>query len=255
MIRLKTPEQIEILREGGRRLAAVLAALRTAVRPGISTAELDALAEKLIREGGDTPSFKNYQPKGAWKPFPASLCVSINDEVVHGIPSQKRVLKEGDIIGLDLGLTHKGLITDAAITVPVGKVDHKSQELVAATEHALEIGIKAAVIGATVGDIGAAIAEYIRPFHYGIVMELAGHGVGFAVHEDPHVPNDGKRGKGEKLVEGMVIALEPMINIGKAAVYAAADGYTILTKDGSRSAHFEHSIAITKAGPLVLTIA
>ena len=252
MVRLKTPEQIEILHEGGRRLATILLALKEAVRPGIATKELDVLAEKLILEGGDEPSFKGYKPKGASRPFPAALCTAVNDEVVHGIPSL-RVLKEGDIIGLDLGLTHKGLITDAAITVQVGKVARESQELITTTEEALAVGIRTALVGANVGDIGAAIEEYVRPFGYGIVRELSGHGVGFVVHEEPHIPNFGKRGAGARLTAGMVLALEPMITLGKHAVYGAKDGYTVITRDGSRSAHFKHSIAISKYGPLVLT--
>ena len=250
---IKTKEEIEILREGGRRLAKVLYKVKEMIKPGISTKDLDVYAEKLIREMGDEPAFLHYRPEGADKPYPASLCVSVNDEVVHGIPNKKRILKEGDIVSLDLGLKHKNLFTDMAITVPVGEVKKENLKLIQITEQALRVGISAARAGNTVGDIGHAIENFISPHKYGIVEVLAGHGVGRAVHEDPHIPNFGKAGKGTKLVPGMVIALEPMINLGTKNVTIDDDGYTFRTADGSRSAHFEHTILITEGEPEVLT--
>ena len=197
----------------------------------------------------------NYRPAGAEFPFPASLCVSINDEVVHGIPSSKRILKEGDIVSIDLGLKHRGLFTDMAITVPVGVVSAGSQQLMNITEQALQVGINAAQAGGTVGDIGYAVESFIRShkYKYGIVEVLSGHGVGRAIHEDPYIPNFGKKGKGEKLFSGMVIALEPMLNNGTKNVTLDTDGYTFRTADGKKSAHFEHTILITEGDAEILT--
>lgn len=256
MIIIKTPEEIEKLREGGRRLASVLHTVKEKVTPGVSTWELDKYAEELIKEMGDTPAFLNYKPAGADKPFPASLCVSVNDEVVHGIPSKEKILKEGDIVSLDLGLKHEGLFTDMAVTVPVGEVSRGNRKLLEVTEKALEVGIDAALGGNTVGDVGYAIESFIRAQKgnaYGIVDILSGHGVGRAIHEDPYIPNFGKPGKGEKLVPGMVVAIEPMINNGTKNVTIDEDGYTIRTADGKKSAHFEHTILITAGDPEILT--
>lgn len=253
MIIIKTPQEIEILREGGRRLATILHKVKDKVASGVSTKELDAYAEELIREGGDVPAFLNYRPEGAPTPFPASLCVSVNDEVVHGIPNPNRILKEGDIVCIDLGLKHKGLFTDMALTVPVGKVSHASAKLIDTTRKALEVGISAAYGGNTVGDIGHAIESFVRPHKYGIVEVLSGHGVGRAIHEDPYIPNFGKAGKGVKLVPGMVVALEPMLNNGTKNVTLDDDGYTFRTADGKKSAHFEHTILITDGEPEILT--
>lgn len=256
MIIIKTQEEIEILREGGKHLATVLYKLKDVVKPGVSTKDLDLYAEKLIRGMGDEPAFLNYRPVGARTPFPASLCVSINDEVVHGIPNKKRILKEGDIVSLDLGLRHKGLFTDMAITVPVGKINVASQKLMEVTEQALEVGINAACAGNTVGDIGYAVENFIRAQKdnkYGIVEILAGHGVGRAIHEDPYIPNFGKKGKGEKLVSGMVVAVEPMINLGTKNVTIDDDDWTFRTADRKNSAHFEHTILITEGEAEVLT--
>ncbi len=253
MIIIKTPQEIEILREGGRRLATILHKVKAKVAPGVTTKELDEYAEKLIREGGDVPAFLNYRPEGAPTPFPASLCVSVNDEVVHGIPSYDRVLEEGDIVAIDLGLKHKGLFTDMALTVPVGKVSPASKKLMDTTEKALEIGISAAYGGNRIGDIGHAIESFVRPHKYGIVEVLSGHGVGRAIHEDPYIPNFGRAGKGEKLVPGMVVALEPMLNNGTKNVTLDDDDYTFRTADGKKSAHFEHTILITEGEPEILT--
>ncbi|OGI57405.1 type I methionyl aminopeptidase [Candidatus Nomurabacteria bacterium RIFCSPHIGHO2_02_FULL_37_13] len=253
MIVIKTPEEIEILREGGKRLATILHKIKEKVAPGVSTKDLDTYATKLIREMGDEPAFLNYRPEGAKMPFPASLCVSVNDEVVHGIPSPKRILKEGDIVALDLGLKHKGLFTDMALTAPVGAVSASAAKLLKITEQALQAGINIAVAGNTVGDIGDSIENFVRPHGYGIVEVLSGHGVGRTIHEDPYIPNFGKKGTGVKLVPGMVIALEPMLNAGTKNVTLDKDGYTFRTADGKPSAHFEHTILITNDGPEILT--
>ncbi len=255
-VTIKTKEEILKLREGGKRLARVLDALTAKVKPGVSTRELNDLALKLITEGGDTPSFLGYSPTGAKRPFPAALCVSINDEVVHGIPNEEeKILKEGDIVTLDAGLIHEGLFTDSAVTVGVGKIDAQAKKLLETTKKALMIGIKAVRAGATTGDVGFAIESFVKSYGFGIVRELAGHGVGYAVHEEPFVPNFGRRGEGEVLKVGMVIAIEPMLNEGGAAVKLAKDGYTYRTKDGSRSAHFEHTLVVTENGSDILTIA
>lgn len=251
-ITIKTPEDIKILREGGKRLSYILGEVVKAVQPGIKQTELNALAEKLILEGGDKPAFKDYRPHGAKTAFPAALCVSVNDEVVHGIPVEIE-LNEGDIISLDLGLECKGLFTDMSITVPVGKVDDRAMKLMEVTRKALEIGIKEIKDGVKIGNIGAAIEKFIKPYKYGIVKELAGHGVGYSIHEPPYVPNFGKKNTGLVLREGMVLALEPMINEGTDYIVEAADDWTIKTADGSRSAHFEKTVLVTKNGADVLT--
>jgi methionyl aminopeptidase len=240
--------------EGGKRLAVVLRALKAKVAPGVTTEELDDLAEEMIRAGGDEPSFLGYTPEGARRPYPAALCVSINDEVVHGIPNESvKTLKEGDIVGLDLGLTHNGVIVDAAITVPVGKVDEESKKLIAATERALAAGITNAMPGNHIGDISSAIQKEIEGAGFKVVKELGGHGVGELVHEEPFIANFGRPGTGELLSEGMVLALEPISSAGKAAVVLDPDGYTFRTKDGSRSAHVEHTILIEKNGARIIT--
>ncbi|MDE1919509.1 MAG: type I methionyl aminopeptidase [Patescibacteria group bacterium] len=251
---IKSDSERANLIEAGKRLAAVLRALRGKVAPGVTSEELDDLAERLIREGGDEPCFLGYTPEGASRPFPAVLCVSINDEVVHGIPNESpKTLKEGDIVGLDLGLTHNGIIVDAAITVPVGSVDDESKKLIAATERALSAGIKAAVPGNHMGDISHAIQKEIEEAGFKVVKELGGHGVGDLVHEEPFIPNFGRPGTGPLLSAGMVLALEPISTAGKAAVVLAPDGYTYRTKDGSRSAHVEHTILIEENGPRIIT--
>ena len=254
MIRLKTKEEIRTMQDGGKRHAEILRALSEMVAPGLSTLFLEEEAQRLIHDGGDKAAFLGYTPVGAPRAYPAALCVSINQEIVHGIPNEEiRILKEGDIVSLDLGLIHKGLITDAAVTVGVGAIDDESRKLLHITKLALEAGIKAAQPGNHVGDISEAIERTVHGSGFSIAEDLAGHGVGYAVHEDPFVPNMGHKGDGEELVPGMVIAIEPMINIGKAAIKVMKDGYTIRTKDDSRSAHFEHTIAITEDGNIVLT--
>lgn len=250
---IKTNKEIEILREGGRRLALVLAEVAKMVRPGISTKDLDIFAEKLIRQGGDEPAFLNYRPAGARLPYPASLCTSLNDEVVHCIPKEDRILKEGDIVSLDLGLKHKGMFTDHAITVPVGKVGKKIQKFLRDTEEALYLGIEEARPGNTTGHIGGAVYKKAKKEKYGVVRELAGHGVGRKIHEDPYIPNFGEKGDGEELEAGMVVAIEPMFNLGSGDVLFEDEGYTVRTKDGKLSAHFEHTVLITPEGPEILT--
>lgn len=235
-------------------MAEIMKAIAQKVAPGISSTELNNLAEKMAIDGGDKPAFLNYKPYGAKRPYPASLCVSVNDEIVHGIPNEDdKILKEGDIVSLDMGLIHRGLITDMAVTVPVGKIDDSARKLIEVCGESLTKGIEAAKGGNTIGDIGFAIEKYVRLFGYGIVRELAGHGVGYKVHEQPYVPNFGKRGAGEKLKSGMVLAIEPMLNEGTREIILDKDGYTYRTKDGKRSAHFEHTILITKKEAEILT--
>ncbi len=252
MAKLKTAEEIEALRESGKRLGSILQAVKAEIKAGVTTGYLDEVAERLIREGGDTPPFLNYTPHGARQPFPASLCVSINDEIVHGIPSD-RVIKDGDLVSIDLGVEHKGMITDAALTVAVGDVPEQLKTLIAETERALYAGIKAARAGGHIGDIGAAIERIGLSKGYGLVRELGGHGVGHKVHEDPYVPNYGKKGNGPILKAGMVIAIEPMFMLGSEDIRMMPDGYTIVTEDGSMSAHFEHTIVITEKGSEIVT--
>lgn len=249
---IKTKEEIDILREGGKRLASVLSAVRDAVRPGITTRELDQLAEKMIRDMGDEPAFLNYKPDGARTAYPGTLCVSVNDEIVHGIASD-RVINEGDIVSIDTGVKHKGLFTDSAITVPVGRIDEIAKKLITATEGALVVGIAVARAGNTVGDIGYAIEKYVKENGFVVVEELGGHGVGYCQHEEPHIANYGTRGQGMRLKPGMVIALEPIVNEGTRYIKLMPDGYTYVTKDHKRSAHFEHTILITDGDAEVLT--
>lgn len=251
---IKNDTERSNLIEAGKRLAAVLVMLRAKVAPGVTTEELDDAAEQMIRTGGDEPCFLGYMPEGAHRPYPATLCVSINDEVVHGIPNESvKILKEGDIVGLDLGLTHNGVIVDSAITVPVGKVSEETKNLLSATERALVAGIAQAAPGNHVGDISHAIQKEIESAGFKVVKELGGHGVGEFVHEEPFIPNFGRPGDGELLKEGMVLALEPISTVGKAAIILTPDGYTYRTKDGSRSAHFEHTILIEKGGARIIT--
>jgi len=254
MIIIKTDSEIARLKKGGPILAAILQEVARAVKPGITTKSLNELAHELIVQAGCTPAFLRYKPEGADRPYPASLITSINSEVVHGIPGD-RVLKEGDTIALDLGLKYEGVFLDHAITVPVGAIASKDQQLLSITKSALDEGIAAIVPGGTVGDIGHAIETFVKPYRLGIVRGLSGHGVGREIHEDPYVPNYGKKGKGDKLVPGMVIAIEPMLTRGAEEVIQMNDGYTLKTIDGSRSAHFEHTVLIKEDGyPEVLTI-
>ncbi|MBI2038717.1 MAG: type I methionyl aminopeptidase [Candidatus Niyogibacteria bacterium] len=245
-----TQKEIEILREGGRILARILSVVAEAAKPGVETRELDALAAREIKKAGAKSSFKGYHVAG--RKFPAVLCVSVNDEAVHGLPS-KRVLKNGDLVGLDFGIWYKGLCTDAALTVGVGLLDEKAKQLNNVTRESLERAITVCKPGAHIGDIGHAVQSFAEARGFGVIRELVGHGVGLAVHEDPQIPNWGNIGTGEKLVEGMVIAIEPMLTEGSPKVYVAPDGWAWKTKDGSRASHFEHTLIITKTGAEVLT--
>lgn len=255
MITIKTKAEIATLREGGKRHVAILRELAAMVAPGVRSSELERKANELIAKNGDKAAFLNYKPKGATRAYPAALCVSVNDEIVHGIPNEKeKILKEGDIVSLDLGLTHKGLITDSAITVAVGKVSEECEKLLRVTEEALMAGIRAARAGKRVGAISEAIQRVGLAHGYGIVEDLSGHGVGYSVHEDPYVPNYGSAKRGAILKPGMVLALEPMFNLGTKKVLLDPDGYTFRTADGRPSAHFEHTIVITKSDPEILTL-
>jgi len=245
-------QDIELLRQGGDKLARVLRDVSKRVRPGVATRELDLEAERLMREVGGRPSFKNYRSTGAQKPYPSSLCVSVNEEVVHGIPGA-RVLKEGDIVGLDIGMEYGGFFTDAAVTVSVGRVDLQKEKLILVTKRALEIAVESVKPGGHVGDIGEAVETYVASEGLDVVRELVGHGVGRAVHEDPEIPNWGKRGRGQELVEGMVLALEPMVVLGSPRVKMNQDGWVWSTADGQPAAHFEHTILVTKNGAEIIT--
>jgi len=246
MISIKTPEEIQIMREGGKILAAVLKEVEKSARPGITTLELDKLAEESILKSGAKPAFKGHEG------FPFSLCASVNEVVVHGFPSAY-VLKEGDIIGLDLGVLYKGFNTDMSITIPIGKVSFEAKRLINVTKKSLRLGIKKAKVGNTFGDIGNSVQRFVEDQGYGVVRELCGHGIGKEVHEEPRIPNFGKRGSGEAIKEGMVFCIEPMVTMGDYQLKKADDGYGYAARDNSLTAHFEHTIAITKKGPRILT--
>ena len=248
MIQLKSAREIEVMAEGGRILHATLDLLRREAKPGMSTLDLDRMAEEFIRSHpGAVPSFKGLYG------FPGTLCTSINEEIVHGIPSKRRVLVEGDVLSIDVGVKFGGYHTDSAATIPIGKVDEKSQRLMDVTRRSLEAGIAAAQPGNHIGDIGAAVQEVVEAAGFSVVRDLVGHGIGEEFHEEPQVPNYGKPKRGTKLVPGLTIAIEPMVNAGGHKTRMLSDKWTIVTVDGSRSAHFEHTVAITEAGPRVLT--
>jgi len=251
MVTLKTPAEIELMAEAGGHLARVLRTLAGEVKAGIETRELETKSLALIQESGCIPAFLNYRPGGAHKPFPASLCVSVNDVVVHGVPSQY-VIRDGDLVKLDLGVIWKGFYADAAVTVPVGNVSDEARRLTEVTRAALDAGIRAAKLGDTLGDIGWAIENTVHAAKFSVADTLTGHGIGRELHEDPWVMNTGRPGVGDVLREGMVIAIEPMVAAGKGHVRQGKDD-SFMTADGSLSAHFEHTVAITKNGPRVLT--
>jgi methionyl aminopeptidase len=242
MIILKTPEEIEIMARASRLVAETLQFLKPHVRPGVTTDELDRLAEEFIRSRGGRPAFKGYRS------YPKTLCISVNDQVVHGIPS-KRVLKDGDIVGLDLGAIVDGFYGDAAMTLPVGAIGPKAAELLRVTEAALYAGIEQAVVGNRLSDISHAVQERAEASGFSVVTDFVGHGIGRQLHEEPQVPNYGKPGQGPRLQAGMVLAIEPMVNMGASEVRVLEDQWTAVTKDGSLSAHFEHTIAIQPSGP------
>ncbi|HEY4484624.1 MAG TPA: type I methionyl aminopeptidase [Candidatus Paceibacterota bacterium] len=253
MIKIKSQQQIKVMAESGKILKEILDQLASVVRPGIATEEIDKLARELVL------SWQKKLPKAEikssffnYRGYPAFTCVSINDEVVHGLPSD-RVIKEGDIVGLDFAIKYQGLHVDSALTVGVGKISTEAKKLIRVTQEALDVGIEEARVGNTTGDIGFAVQKYVEKNGFSVVRELVGHGVGGELHEEPYVPNYGRKGQGETLKEGMTIAIEPMVNIGSYEVVIAKDGTTYKTKDGSLSAHFEHTVAITKDGPEILT--
>lgn len=246
---LKSPREIEIMARGGDILHATLMHAKAHVRPGISTMEIDQLVESFIRShAGATPAFKGLYG------FPGSACISINEEIVHGIPSRKRILADGDIVTVDVGVKLDGMYTDAAITIPVGTIDEQTQRLLEVTRASLDAGIAAAVPDNHVGDIGAAVQAVVEAAGFSVVRELVGHGVGFSPHEELQIPNYGKPKRGKKLSVGLTIAIEPMVNVGTAKTRTLSDKWTVVTADGKRSAHFEHTVAITEHGPRILTL-
>ena len=247
MVVLKTSREIELMREAGRISAMALRKVGEHVKPGVSTYELDKIAYDYIISQNAKPGFLNYNG------FPASACISINNQVIHGIPSKKTILKSGDIVSVDLGAVYEGYNGDNAATFACGDVSPEAKRLMEVTQESLYEGIKRAVPGGRLGDISSAIQEYVEARGYSVVREFVGHGVGARLHEDPEVPNFGRKGHGVRLVPGMTLAIEPMINLGKPGVRTLKDGWTVETLDGSLSAHFEHSIAITKNGPIILT--
>lgn len=255
MIKYKTEEEIAIMKEGGKIHARILKEIAKKVKPGIKTDVLNSYAEQLIDGAGCTASFLGYQPHDAKKPYPAALCVSINEEIVHGIPNrdESKILFEGDIVSLDLGLTFQSLITDAAVTLPVGKISKEAEVLIWATKEALEKAITAMHPHGHIGDIGDAIMQVAMKYNLGIIEGLSGHGVGYDVHEEPFVPNRAQRGEGPELREGLVIAIEPMFSLGSREIKRLPNGYTYITRDKSLSSHFEHTVAVTKNGIEVLT--
>ena len=246
MIVCKSPAELERMRAANALVADVLAELAGMVAPGVTTKDLDAAAEKLVHDGGAEPAFKGYRG------YPCTLCASVNEQVVHGIPSN-RSLGEGDIISLDMGVKLNGFYGDSAVTVPVGKVSDEATRLLRVTRESLEKGIAQVRLGGRISDIGHAIQQHVEAHGFSVVREFVGHGIGAALHEEPQIANYGEPGRGPRLAEGMTLAIEPMVNVGRPAVKVLADGWTAVTKDGSLSAHFEHTVAVTKTGPLVLT--
>lgn len=242
------------MRRGGKKLARILKRLAREVEPGVTTAHLERLACELIARAGGQPAFKGYKSEHDSKPYPTALCLSINSEVVHAPALPTRTLKEGDIVGIDVGMKYEGLFTDTAVTVGVGGISREAKRLMDITKKALKLAIKKVAPGATLNDVGGAVEEFVLANGFSVVRDLVGHGVGHAVHEEPQIPNfSSESGKNVTLKPGMVLAIEPMINAGSYQVYTAADGFTIKTADGSLSAHFEHTVAVTKRGHLILT--
>lgn len=253
MALIKTSEEIEMMREGGKILARILRLAAEAVKPGVSTLELDNLARSEMKKAGVKPAFEGYQMGSDGPKYPAVLCSSVDHEVVHGIPREDKILREGEIVGLDLGIIHKELYTDAAVTVAVGKTRPENEKLMRATREALDAGIAQVKPGNTIGDIAHAVESCAKKAGLSVIRDLVGHGVGHALHEKPDVPNYGKPGTLEKLVPGMVIAIEPMFTRGDWRVKFLDDGWTVVTADGSPAAHFEHTVAVTETGCEVLT--
>jgi methionyl aminopeptidase len=247
MIICKSPGEIEKLRSSGRMVRQLLGEIREQVHPGVTTLDLEKFVVKRLKELGARPAFKGYRG------YPCCLCASINDEVIHGIPSDRRKLKEGDILSLDMGVVLDGYVGDSALTVPVGAIDESAQRLLNVTEDALELAIDKVRLGNRLGDISASVQEYAEKNGFSVVREFVGHGIGKALHEEPQIPNFGQAGHGPLLKEGMVFAIEPMVNAGGAAVRVLDDNWTAVTVDGGLSAHFEHMVAVTRNGPDILT--
>ena len=247
MIVCRSAAEIERLRRANQFVAEVLQQLEAAVAPGVTTADLDRLAERLVRDGGAEPAFKGYRG------YPATLCASINEEVVHGIPSPTRVLRDGDIISLDVGVKLNGFYGDSAVTVPVGRVPEQTTTLLRVTREALDRAIAQVRVGGRLSDIGHAVQQWVEAHGFSVVREFVGHGIGERLHEEPSIPNYGLAGRGPKLAEGMVLAIEPMVAMGQPETRVLSDGWTAVTRDGSLAAHFEHTVAVSATGPLVLT--
>jgi methionyl aminopeptidase len=243
----RSSAELTKMREAGRLVGEVLTELAAHVAPGVTTADLDELAERRIRKAGATPAFKGYHG------YPATICASINEEVIHGIPSGRRVLNEGDVISIDVGASLDGYFGDSAITLAVGQVSEEAATLLRVTDESLYKAIEAVKPGGRISDIGHAVQQHVEAYGFSVVREFVGHGIGQSMHEEPQVPNYGQPGRGPRLTEGMVIAIEPMVNAGKPAVKVLGDGWTAVTKDGSLSAHFEHTVAVTADGPWILT--
>ncbi len=248
MIHRKTAAEIAIMKEGGRCVAKVLKRMKEVVRPGITTMDIAREADRMGRALGIVPAFKGYNG------YPAVICVSVNEEVVHGIPSSNRILRDGDIVGLDFGALYNGFYADAAVTLPVGETSQDTQRLLDVTREALFIGIEAAQVGNRIGDISQAVQNHVENNGYSVVKVFVGHGIGRNLHEEPQVPNYGESQWGARLKKGMTLAIEPMVNAGTDGVHVLDDGWTAVTSDGSLSAHFEHTIAVTDNGPMILTI-
>ena len=253
MITIKTKEEIEILREGGKILAEVLKKISEFAKPGISTGFLNQKAREMILARGALPSFEGYKSSFSDRPYPAAICASLNNVVVHGLPSEKVILEEGDILKLDIGIKYKNFFTDAAITIGIGKMTDEKNKLINVTKRALELAVNKVNSGSHIGDIGYVIENYVKKEGLSVVKVLVGHGVGFAVHEEPSIPNYGKIGEGPVLKSGMVLAIEPMVTLESGEVKLSKDGFGYETVDGSFSAHFEHTIAVTDNGCLILT--
>jgi methionyl aminopeptidase len=247
VINCRTGDELERMREAGRLVGEVLAELAAIVAPGVTTADLDALAEKRIARAGAVPAFKGYHG------YPATICTSINEEVIHGIPSGRRLLKDGDIISIDVGASLNGYFGDSAVTLPVGQVSEEAATLLRVTEEALYKAIERVRPGNRISDIGHAVQKHVEAYGFSVVREFVGHGIGERMHEEPQVPNYGDPGRGPRLAAGMVLAIEPMVNAGKPAVKVLGDGWTAVTCDSSLSAHFEHTVAVTADGPRILT--
>ena len=251
-ITIKSQRELDLMREAGKVVAKAKAAVKNAICPGATSQEMDSLAEEIIRGEGAIPSFKGYQPSTSMPPFPATICFSFNEEIVHGIPNE-RVMCEGDIVSVDFGAIVDGYHGDSAFTVGVGEISQEAESLLLATEHSLNKGIEQAKVGSRLTDISNAVQTHAEGLGFFVVREYVGHGIGRSLHEEPQVPNYGSAGRGPKLKAGMALAIEPMLNIGTWQTKVMKDGWTVCTKDGTLSAHFEHTVAITEEGPEILT--